>query len=186
MLNAAPVDAIAAADIISGLVRDPPWPARLDARPITQDDLPFLESLFADIRSKEVASTGWPIERQHSFLAEQFDFQHRYYTAHFTTAAFLLLSRAGRPVGRLYVQASGGVLSLIDISLVAEVRGQGLGGALLARLCALADANGMRVSLAVEPDNPARRLYERHGFVVADASGFYLRMLRPARALEAA
>ena len=44
-------------------------------------------------------------------------------------------------------------------------RGRGVGTSLLAALLAAADDHGLaRVSLSVEPDNPARRLYERFGF----------------------
>lgn len=184
----------------SKLRPDTPWlPARLtqagaagtalagiEARPTVDADLAFLAALFADIRQRETAATGWPVERQQAFLAEQFGYQHRYYRAHFADADFLLLSRAGRPIGRLYAHACNGVLTLIDISLIGELRGQGIGGALLARLVALADGAGLAMSLAVEPDNPARRLYEHHGFVAGEANGFYLRMLRPARTTEAA
>ncbi|WP_217808722.1 GNAT family N-acetyltransferase [Derxia lacustris] len=160
--------------------------AGIELRPIGDGDRDFLAALFAAVRRNEVAATGWPAERQQAFLAEQFSYQQRYYRAHFADADFLLLMRAGRPIGRLYAQACNGVLTLIDISLIEAVRGQGIGSALLQGLVALADGAGLAMSLAVEPDNPARRLYERHGFAVADASGFYLRMLRPAHAPEAA
>lgn len=174
---------------LTGLTQPDAAPAALAGiglRPIRDDDLGFLAALFAAVRRAEAAATGWPAERQQAFLAEQFGCQHRYYRAHFADADFLLLTRAGQPIGRLYAHACNGVLTLIDISLIEEARGQGIGGALLARLVALADGAGLSMSLAVEPDNPARRLYERHGFVAGDTSGFYLRMLRPARATEAA
>jgi GNAT superfamily N-acetyltransferase len=44
-------------------------------------------------------------------------------------------------------------------------RGQGVGGALIAALCRCAVEAGVAgLSLSVEVDNPARRLYLRHGF----------------------
>ena len=53
----------------------------------------------------------------------------------------------------------------LAIGVVAEARGRGIGGALLDALLALAREQGFRaLSLAVDRQNPARRLYERKGF----------------------
>ena len=53
----------------------------------------------------------------------------------------------------------------LAIGVVAEERGKGIGGALLDALLALAREQGFRaLSLAVDRQNPARRLYERKGF----------------------
>ena len=47
--------------------------------------------------------------------------------------------------------------------------GHGIGDELLQELIAKARAAGYeRLSLSVEPGNPARKLYERHGFSVVD------------------
>jgi GNAT superfamily N-acetyltransferase len=61
-------------------------------------------------------------------------------------------------------------------------RGQGLGSALLEALMrALAGAGAERVSLSVEPDNPARRLYERAGFAKVGENGGSWTMVRRLR-----
>ena len=58
-------------------------------------------------------------------------------------------------------------------------RRQGVGTMLLADLLARARAAGVeRVSLSVEPDNPARRLYDRAGFVPVGRTGGSMTMLR--------
>jgi GNAT superfamily N-acetyltransferase len=46
-------------------------------------------------------------------------------------------------------------------------RGQGVGGALLRALLAEAGRRGVGLCLNVRHDNPARRLYERSGFLLA-------------------
>jgi ribosomal protein S18 acetylase RimI-like enzyme len=58
----------------------------------------------------------------------------------------------------------------LAIGVRRQHRGRGIGGSLIAELTrALAAAGYSRVSLSVEPDNPARRIYERAGFVrIAD------------------
>jgi GNAT superfamily N-acetyltransferase len=53
----------------------------------------------------------------------------------------------------------------LGIGVVAAARGRGVGGALLAALLELAREQGHRtLSLSVDRENPARRLYERVGF----------------------
>ena len=53
----------------------------------------------------------------------------------------------------------------LSIGVVTEARGNGIGSALLDALLTLARGQGYRaVSLSVDRQNPARRLYERKGF----------------------
>jgi GNAT superfamily N-acetyltransferase len=53
----------------------------------------------------------------------------------------------------------------LSIGVVGAARGRGVGGALLAALLELAREQGHRtLSLSVDRQNPARRLYERVGF----------------------
>ena len=57
----------------------------------------------------------------------------------------------------------------LAIAVVPSKRGHGIGDELLRELIAKAQAAGYgRLSLSVEPGNPARKLYERHGFDVVD------------------
>jgi ribosomal protein S18 acetylase RimI-like enzyme len=57
----------------------------------------------------------------------------------------------------------------LAIAVVPSKRGHGIGDELLKELLAKAKAAGYgRLSLSVEPGNPARKLYERHGFDVVD------------------
>jgi ribosomal protein S18 acetylase RimI-like enzyme len=57
----------------------------------------------------------------------------------------------------------------LAIAVVPSQRGHGVGDELLQALLQKARAGGYdRLSLSVEPGNPARKLYERHGFQVVD------------------
>jgi GNAT superfamily N-acetyltransferase len=155
-----------------------PGPAGIGTRPIAAGDMDFLCSLYASTRTQELAATGWPEAAQRQFLAQQFDFQHRYYQEHHADAEFLLLLRHDRPIGRLYWRARPAQATLIDVSLLPDQRGQGLGSALLQDLTARADRQGQDIDLHVEPANPARRLYERFAFTAVDVHGVYLHMRR--------
>jgi ribosomal protein S18 acetylase RimI-like enzyme len=67
----------------------------------------------------------------------------------------------------------------ISIGIVPEHRGQGIGTALLDALIAKAtDLRLPALSLSVDPDNPAIRLYQRIGFEVTGGVGGSLTMRR--------
>ncbi|MCX7522461.1 GNAT family N-acetyltransferase [Microbacterium sp. STN6] len=60
----------------------------------------------------------------------------------------------------------------LTIGVEARVRGRGVGRALLGELTAQAEARGIRaLSLSVEDNNGARRLYERAGFTTVGRNG---------------
>ena len=66
----------------------------------------------------------------------------------------------------------------LSVAVVPSMRGKGHGAELLEALVERARAEGFtRLSLSVEPDNPALHLYERHGFEKADERGGALVML---------
>jgi ribosomal protein S18 acetylase RimI-like enzyme len=66
----------------------------------------------------------------------------------------------------------------LSIAVVPSRRGKGFGDELLSALLAQARRDGFKqVSLSVEPDNPALRLYKRHGFEKVGASGGSATML---------
>jgi GNAT superfamily N-acetyltransferase len=52
----------------------------------------------------------------------------------------------------------------VTIGVSGAARGQGVGASLLSALIAEAARRGLGLCLNVRHDNPARRLYERHGF----------------------
>jgi len=62
----------------------------------------------------------------------------------------------------------------MDIALLPEYRGRGVGGALLADLMAEASAGAKPLTIHVERFNRALRLYERLGFVPVADKGVYL------------
>lgn len=72
----------------------------------------------------------------------------------------------------------------LSIGVRAEHRGKGAGTALISVLLDAARAHGIAaVSLSVDPDNPALRLYQRFGFVCVGASGgsWTMRLALPPR-----
>ena len=146
-------------------------------RPLAEGDLPFIAALYASTRAEEVAATAWPEEMQRAFLDHQFQAQHDHYQGHYPAASWLVVEAAGAPIGRLYLDDRDGDLHLIDISLVPERRGGGIGTAIMADLLDWARGRGKTMTLYVEPPNPARRLYERFGFAPEGEAGVYEMMV---------
>lgn len=143
---------------------------------MTDEDLPFVARLYATTRAGELAATGWTAEAQAAFLDQQHRAQHAYYRASYSGAEWLIVEKGGAAIGRLYLAQDGAALLLVDISLLPEWTGQGIGGAILADLIALARKERRPISLHVEKRNPAQFLYRRLGFAFAEDKGIYDRM----------
>ena len=86
----------------------------------------------------------------------------------------------GEPAGRLYVHRGPSDIRIMDIALAPAFRGRGIGTGLLRTLIVEAEESGRKLSIHVETNNPARRLYERLGFRPAGEHGVYVLMERVA------
>lgn len=145
-------------------------------REMAEGDLPFVAALYATTRARELEATGWPEQMKAAFCDQQHRVQHAQYRATYEDAEWLIVERGGAPVGRLYLGRDADALLLIDISLLPEERGAGLGGAIVRDVVAMGRAAGRPVTLHVERFNPALRLYERLGFRVEEDKTLYLAM----------
>lgn len=142
-------------------------------RPVDSGDAPFLYRLYASTRAGEMALIFGDDAQARAFLSMQFDAQSRYYAAQYPHASFDIVELAGDAVGRFYVERGEQEIRVIDISLLPEFRGQGIGGALLRGVLDEARDNGKRVSIHVEQSNPAKRWYQRLGFLSVSDGGIY-------------
>jgi ribosomal protein S18 acetylase RimI-like enzyme len=148
----------------------------VDYRAATPADEPFLlEMLWLayNWRDQSVAEDHWPDP----------DGPRRYVEGFGRAGDGGVIAEAGgEPAGaawyRLLPAADAGYGHVADdvpeltIGVAAAYRGQGVARELLERLKATAAADGFRaLSLSVEPDNHAKRIYERAGFEPAGGSG---------------
>ena len=140
---------------------------------MTPDDLPFLYQVYASVRLEELAPVGWTPEQVDEFLTQQFTAQHQFYHEHYENATYHVILNQGQRVGRLYLARWPTEIRIMDIALLPEYRGQGIGSALLADILAEGARTGKRVSIHVEKFNPALRLYERLGFTRSVDRGVY-------------
>jgi GNAT superfamily N-acetyltransferase len=150
-------------------------------RPAEPSDREFLRRVYASTRADELALTGWSAEACADFVAMQFDAQEAHYRQHFPLADLGVIEvraeGAELPVGRLWVDRRVASVHVLDIALLDGVRGQGLGTACLRQLMGEAAARAVPLTIKVERFNPARRLYDRLGFVVEDGEhGMHVQM----------
>jgi ribosomal protein S18 acetylase RimI-like enzyme len=128
------------------------------------------------VRAAELALIPWDAAAKRAFVAQQFAAQDAHYRAHYPGATLDVVEIGGAPAGRLYVHRDEREVRIMDIALVPAYRGRGIGTALLQGL--IAEAGARTLSIHVEVNNPARRLYERLGFRCVSEHGVYLRLER--------
>jgi len=150
----------------------------ISLRPFRPDDQEFLYQLYASTRLHEIAGFGWPAAQQEMFLRMQFNAQYRSYEAAYGQAEHQIVEQDGKPVGRIMVLWEKDFALLVDIALLAEHRGRGVGGELLGELVQKCTNNGVPLRLQVLKTNPALRLYQRLGFISTGEDQMYLQMER--------
>lgn len=144
-----------------------------------ENDLPFLRDLYASTRWEEVRAAGWPEDQMRAFLQQQFEAQHTHYQKYDPTADFdLILSETGEAIGRLYLDEREKEFQIIDIALLPDWRGRGLGTTILHEIMERASALDKAVSIYVEFNNPAMSLYRRLGFELVEDTGLHHLMSR--------
>ncbi len=149
----------------------------MDYRAATPADEPFLREMLwlaYNWRDQSVAKDHWPDPDGPRRYVEGFGRPG--------DGGVIAVADGGEPAGaawyRLLPAEDAGYGYVADdvpevtVGVAAGHRGQGVAAELLKRLKATAAADGFRaLSLSVEPDNHALRIYERAGFEPAGGSG---------------
>ena len=150
----------------------------IDFRETAPGDEPFLRALYRSTREPELDLTGWEEAQKQAFADSQFALQDHHYREHYRGAAFLVIERAGEPIGRLYLYAMPNEVRVMDVALIDAARNRGLGTAIMEAVLADAARDGAAVTLHVESFNRARTLYDRLGFREEAVDGVHVRMRR--------
>ena len=148
----------------------------IDLRDAGEADDGFLFDLYRQLREPEVDGLGWDDAQIAAFIEMQFKAQALGYRVQFPNADHRIILRDREPIGCIVVDRSHDHITLVDITLLPEVRGRGIGTGMLKDLLVEAAAKRMPVSLKVTEGNPARRLYERLGFKSHGGDGLYEQM----------
>ena len=100
------------------------------------------------------------------------------YKTKFPGAAYQVIVFNKMDVGRFYTWESENEIRLIDITLLPRFRGKGLGTSLLRDLIKRSNKVQKKISLHVDPVNPALQLYQRLGFIYIKNNGRHYYMER--------
>ena len=140
--------------------------AGVTLRDATAEDLEFLFSLLRVALGPYVVQTfgSWDdAEQRARFFAATDPTTHR-------------VEQGGRPVGCLAVRRLPDEVRLNRVLLLPEWQNRGIGTQLVREVVAQARAAGLPVRLRVFRVNPARRLYERLGFVATGETDTHVLM----------
>ena len=147
-------------------------------RPLRDDESDFSARVYAGTREQELAPLPWTAQQKAAFLAQQFAAQSVHYAEHYADASWDVIVVDGARAGRLIVHRGAAEINVVDIALLPAYRGRGVGTTLLRAIFAEADAAALPVTVHAEHMNPARRLYERLGFLPVEDLGVYLKLER--------
>jgi ribosomal protein S18 acetylase RimI-like enzyme len=133
-------------------------------RPAGARDAEFLLRVYTSTREEELALVAWTDDQRSAFVRSQFTAQDTYWRGQWPDATRDIVEVDGRPAGRFYVDRSPDEIRIVDLALLPEFRGVGVGSALLRKVLEEGEAIGVPVRLHVERSNRARDLYTRLGF----------------------
>ncbi len=99
----------------------------------------------------------------------------------FRGRSFQIVSSNGRDVGLLSIEDRGERIFLENILILPEYQGHGIGSAVVRDILTRASREGAVVVLLVLKNNPAKKLYDRLGFVVTfeDRTHFHMQWSDP-------
>jgi ribosomal protein S18 acetylase RimI-like enzyme len=151
----------------------------LELRDASGHDEAWLKQLFALSQPAIDALLALPGDIGETLVAMQYAARQTHFQAHWPRAVQRVIewrggieagrAPGGQPVGALWADEGSQGIHVLDIAVLPAWRGQGIGTRCLQDLMAVAARRHLPVTLQVAHDNPARRLYERLGFVAAGA-----------------
>ncbi|MDG3442894.1 GNAT family N-acetyltransferase [Nitrospirillum amazonense] len=182
-MSCLPEGAAAAVDDAAPVLPPLTLPADLAAQGLSlrdqgEGDADFVRDLYVSHRWEEMQAAPWTDGERLAFLQDQARLQAAHYALHYHDADFMIVEKDGRPIGRLYLfRRNVRDLRIVEIGLMPDWRGHGLGGALLGWVQGLAREEGYaQCTIHVEGNNRARRLYQRLGFQDVEPVGPYFLM----------
>lgn len=139
-------------------------------------DEAFLLQVYGSSRADELARVPWSEEQKQAFVKMQFTAQRDHYAAVYPQARHDIIYVDETAAGRIYVDRDAERVHVLDVTVLPEHRGRGVGSTLLRRLMDEAGASGKAVTIYVEFFNPSLRLFERLGFQREKEEGFQFLM----------
>jgi len=138
--------------------------SKVSLRQAQAGDIPFLKEVYAGTRPDVMDNPLFSDKQKRDFIESQFNLQDTHYRKHYRNAEFMIISEGSLDAGRFYLYESKKEMRIIDIAVLPAFRGRGHGSFLLKELQSRATHSGKSISIHVEVNNPAKKLYHRLGF----------------------
>lgn len=148
---------------------------------IEDRDQQFIEKVYRSTRENELSLTNWSEEQKYHFILIQLMAQLSHYKNSFKDATYQIILYKNQPAGRLYLWESETEIRVIDISLLPRFQGKGIGTKILKDIIKSSEAKNKMVTLHIIPGNPARKLYDKLGFIHIRDTGIHQYMERKPR-----
>src|SRR5688572_3433102 len=150
----------------------------IQLRPVEEKDTAFIEAVYRTTREVELNFTNWSEHQKNAFISMQSAAQVAEYKIKFPGARFQVIIYNKKNAGRFYTCENETEIRLLDITLLPQFRGKGIGRDLLQQLIERSDKVQKKISLHVEASNPILKLYQRLGFIYIKNNGRHYYMER--------
>jgi ribosomal protein S18 acetylase RimI-like enzyme len=146
-------------------------------RPVERSDDSFLYRLFESTHGQQFALLPLVATEREALLRMQFDAQRTGYRRQYPVSRDFVVAVAGESAGRLWLNESAAEILIVDVAILPEYQGAGLGTAVLRQIIRNASQAATAVCLQVDRMNfRAARLYRRLGFRVVSSNEVFERM----------
>ena len=131
--------------------------------------------VFASTRALELDGLGWPGPLAQGFARTQYEAQCRHYQSAYPGADHYVVRVGQHSAGRLVVERTEARILIIDIALLPQFRGGGVGAEVVGRLVDEAEEAGVSLRCHVLASNDGgRRFWDRLGFVSLGMDGAHI------------
>jgi ribosomal protein S18 acetylase RimI-like enzyme len=139
--------------------------SQIVCRPVTAEDEPFLRHLIIATLAEELAAWAWPEAIRDQLLEMQYRIRRQGIDANYPGSDRSVIFTEGQPVGWIVVTWSAKDVHIVEIAVLPEQRGKGIGTRVLGDVITEAVHRGIPARLQVNVTNRAIGLYGRLGFV---------------------
>ena len=150
----------------------------IQLRPVEEKDTAFIEAVYRTTREAELNLTNWSEYQKSAFINMQSTAQLADYKTKCPGARLQVIIYNKKDAGRFFTCETENEIRLLDITILPEFTGQGIGTNLLHRLIQRSNKVQKKISLHVIASNPALKLYQRLGFAHIKKEGFRYYMER--------
>ncbi len=149
---------------------------RVTTRPSLTEDSAFILELYASTSEAELLSLGWTLAKQRTFIIMQAQTEEWNRARLYPGLERLTICVDGVPAGRMLISISESVLHVVDLSLLPQYRGHGIGTQLLGEIMVEARAARIPLQVKVHKESQAVRFFERLGFGTPVPDGLFLEL----------